>query len=502
MSTELPRERTYGNWRRPRSAGIGRLGLLGTGVLMGGIIVVIVAVATVGLLVAVVLLVLLAVGLGSLMVRDRHGQTGLQVLTVRAGWWRSRSVGAHLYRSGPLGRTGWGSFQLPGLLAQSRLTEARDSYDRPFAVLEVPATGHLSVVFATEPDGASLVDQEQIDVWVARWGDWLASLGDEPGVIAATVTVETAPDTGQRLRQEVEGRIDPNAPELAQQVLREVVDSYPLGSATIKAWVTLTFAAAVRGRRRRSDEFARDLATRLPGITQRLAGTGAGSALALTAQELCEVIRSAYDPEAARIIENAYAVGEIPKLSWVDVGPAAAEASWSSYRHDAAVSVSWAMSGAPRGEVHASVLWKLLAPHHEISRKRVTLLYRILDPGVAARIVEADKRNADFRVASAQRPSEHSMREQRSAVATAQEEARGAGLVDFGLLVTATVDGQGDRGDRLAEAEAAVENLAASARITLRRMYGSQDSAFAAALPLGLVLPRHLKVPQEIRSAL
>jgi hypothetical protein len=158
------------------------------------------------------------------------------------------------------------------------------------------------------------------------------------------------------------------------------------------------------------------------------------------------------------------------------------------------------MSGAPRGEVHASVLWKLLGPHHEISRKRVTLLYRILDPGVAARIVEADKRNADFRVASAQRPSEHSMREQRSAVATAQEEARGAGLVDFGLLVTATVDG--NSADRLAEAEAAVENLAASARITLRRMYGSQDSAFAAALPLGLVLPRHLKVPQEIRSAL
>ena len=40
MATGL-RERTYGNWRRPRSAGIGRLGLLGTGVLMGGIIVVI-----------------------------------------------------------------------------------------------------------------------------------------------------------------------------------------------------------------------------------------------------------------------------------------------------------------------------------------------------------------------------------------------------------------------------------------------------------------------------
>jgi hypothetical protein len=33
----------------------------------------------------------------------------------------------------------------------------------------------------------------------------------------------------------------------------------------------------------------------------------------------------------------------------------------------------------------------------------------------------------------------------------------------------------------------------------LRPAYGSQDSAFAAALPLGLVLPSHLRVPAELR---
>jgi hypothetical protein len=498
VSTEVRRERTYGNWRRPRSAGLGQLGLLGTAVLMGGMVVVILAVAIVGVLPALVLLALLALALGSLMVRDRHGKTGLQLVGVRLGWWRARSRGSHLYRSGPLGRTGWGTFQPPGLLAQSRLSEARDSYDRPFALLHVPQAAHFTVVFATEPDGASLVDEEQIDVWVARWGEWLASLGDELGVHGASVTVETAPDTGTRLRREVQARIDPRAPAVAQQVLHEVVDSYPLGSATIKAWVALTFADASRGRRRGSAEFARELATRLPGISQRLHGTGAGSARPLSAQELCELVRAAYDPAAGRVIEDAYAAGVVPTLRWSDAGPAACESSWGAYRHDGAVSVSWAMSAASRGEVHASVLWKLLAPHRDIARKRVTLLYRVLDPGVAARIVEADKRNADFRVNSAQRPSERSLREQRSAIATAQEEARGAGLVDFGMLVTATVEGE----ERLAEAEAAIENLAATARLTLRRVYGSQDSAFAAALPLGLVLARHLKVPQEIRAAL
>ena len=501
MTVEGVQERTYGNWRRPRSAGLGQLGLVGTGVLMSGVVVVILAVAIVGVIAALVVLAGLGLLLSSLLVHDRHGRTGAQLITARIGWWRARGRGSHLYRSGPLGQVPWGTFQLPGLAAASRLSEWRDGYDRPFALLSVPSVGHHTVVVAVAPDGASLVDQEQIDVWVARWGQWLASLGDEAGVVAASVTVETAPDTGDRLRREVGSRIDPHAPELAQRVLREIVEDYPAGSATIKAWVALTVAGSYRGRRGGSEEVARDLATRLPGITQRLRGTGAGTARPVAAQELCEVVRGAYDPQAARTIEEARGQGQTPKLRWLDTGPAAAEARWDSYAHDGAVSVTWAMSSAPRGEVQSDVLWQLLAPHRDVARKRVTLLYRVLDAGTAARVVEADKRNADFRVNSATRPSERALREQSSAWATAQEEARGAGLVDFGVLVTATVEDRGDASE-LAQAAATVETLAATARLGIRRVYGSQDSAFLACLPLGFVLPRHLKVPDEIRRAL
>ena len=86
----------------------------------------------------------------------------------------------------------------------------------------------------------------------------------------------------------------------------------------------------------------------------------------------------------------------------------------------------------------------------------------------------------------------------RAAAATASEEASGAGLVNFGLLVTATVDDL----EKEADARAAIDNLAATARLRLRPVYGSQDSAFAAALPLGLVLPKHIKVPAELREKL
>jgi hypothetical protein len=47
-----------------------------------------------------------------------------------------------------------------------------------------------------------------------------------------------------------------------------------------------------------------------------------------------------------------------------------------------------------------------------------------------------------------------------------------------------------------------VESLAATARLRLRRAFGAQDSAFAACLPLGLVLERYLAVPSQVRSKL
>ena len=159
--------------------------------------------------------------------------------------------------------------------------------------------------------------------------------------------------------------------------------------------------------------------------------------------------------------------------------------------------MTWAMTGAPRGEVHSNILARLLAPSRQVARKRVSILYRIIDPGVAARQVEADKRSADFR-ANGKRPSQRALRDQREAAVTAQEEARGAGLIDFAMLVTATVEGSDPQA--LAVAQATVENLAATARISLRRLYGSQDSAFAGSLPLGLVLGEYLKVPKTVRK--
>ena len=492
--------RTYGNWRKPTSPGILGLGSVGTGLLLASLVVLVITVMVAGLVQALILAAVLGIVLLAVLTKDAHGKNVLSRGGARMAWWSAKSRGSNIYRSGPLGRSLWGTYQLPGLAAPTRLSEHTDSYGRPFALLYTPATGSYSIVIGTEPDGAALVDQEQIDVWVADWGHWLANLGDEPGVEAASVTIETAPDSGTRLRREVLMNLDADAPAFAQGMLQEVADRYPAGSSTVKAFVAITFSAVNRqgGKRRQPDEMGRELAARLPGLTASLQATGAGAARPLSAQELCEAIRIAYDPAAAQLIDEAHAAGETPELSWTDVGPSAAQASWGGYRHDSAYSCTWAMTQAPRGNVQSGVLARLLAPHRDIARKRVTLLYRPVDAAKAAAIVEADLRAAEFRMTATNKPAARDSLAVRAAAATAAEEASGAGLVQFGMLVTATVADL----DRAPDARAAIDNLAATARLRVRPVYGSQDSAFAAALPLGLVLPKHIKVPAELRDKL
>ena len=464
-----------------------------------GIIATIVVMALVGLVPGLIVLALQAPLFLVTLKPGAEGRTPLQRLGVRLGGGWARRKGENLYRSGPLSRVPYGTHQLPGILAASQLSEARDSYDRPFAVLCHPWVRHLTVVIETEPDGASLTDQWQVDQWVAHHGQWLARLPREPGLVACQISVETTPDPGTRLRHMLDGRATEDPPAFAREVMDEIKATYPAGSADLKARIALTYRmVAPGGRRLNATEKAHEIATRLGNLTRELHGTGAGVAIPVDAQRLCEIVHSAYNPRAAELIEQARTVGQPALLRWDDVGPATAEARPQSYRHDGAVSVTWEMAEAPRGEVLESVLGGLLAPHGHIPRKRVTLLYRVISPGEAARMVDRDLHNAEFRVNMQARPSARAVREARAAKATAEEEAHGAALINVGMLVTATVlEEQG-----LPSAVAAIENLGPTARVNLRVAYNSQDSAFAAALPCGVWLPEHIRVPQALREAL
>lgn len=490
----------YGNWRQPARAGLGTLSGAATFVLFVVLVVTVVVNASFGLFPAFFTALVSGVFLVALVRKDRHGVTLIQRIGEVVMFHRARRKGLTLYRSGPAGKSPWGTCQLPGVLASTRLGEFADSWDRRFAVLAMPAVGSYAIVLGCQPDGASLVDQDQIDLWVARWGMWLADLGQEHGLVGAQAVVETTPDTGTRLRQEIQANLVEEAPEVARKVAGEVEMIYPSGTASVQVYIALTYQSAPRlgAKRRAMEEFGADMASRIPGLTASLAGTGAGIVRPLTAGEVRRVVRTAYDPASQALFDAADLSGQTVDLSWAECGPAGHDVLRDRYYHDSGVSMTWMMTQAPKGQVQSDLLARLLAPQKEIWRKRVALMYRPVDVARAAEIVESDVNAARARAANMRRPSAYAQMELRKAERSAQEEARGAGLENFGMIITST----GSTAAQMDDIRATVERLAAATRIQIRPVYGGQDAAFAAGLPVGIVPLRHSRVSESVRQAL
>ena len=482
--TQTPTVRTYGQWRLPKGAGLLGLGTAGTVILFVGIIAVLIGVL-VNLALGLVLAWVVVAVMAPLVVRI-NGRTGAQAVAARLAWWFGRRAGQHVYRSGPLSAVPGGTARLPGLLAPSMMLGAQDAYGRDFGLIKVPWARHYTAVLRCNADGAALVDTAHIDGWVANWGGWLAALAHDPGIAGVSVSIDTAPDSGQRLHSEVSRLIAPGAPELAVRVLDEAAATYPAGSAQVATRVAITWGPAMVAGRREDIDIAVEIGHRLPALAEGLARTGAGAAVPMSGHAIAEMVRVAYDPACAQDVDAAREAGDTG-ISWDDAGPIATQESWACLRHDSGLSATWAMEEAPRGAVLSGVLTQLLSPHPRLPRKRVTLIYRPHSPGDAAKIVDADVRDAIFNATKNPRATARATAELRAAEQSAGEEASGSGVVRFALLLTVTVG----EGEALDEAEAVVRTLAATARIRLRRAYGSQSAAFAASLGVGVLLPHH-----------
>ncbi len=519
--------RTYGNWRKPTSPGLPRLGMLGTAVAFGSLVLIMLVQMIAGLIAAGVCLVLVCLGLAPLVWRNRADRNGWQVLAAKGSWRIGRRRRQHLYVSSLTGPISFGAARLPGLLASSRLLSAITAHGEQFALIHLPSTKHFAVVIRVAPEGSQLVDVETVDEWVGSWGDWLVKLGHEANLEACSVTVETAPDPGSRLAAEVEAMLTDDAPALSRAMLTETAASYPHGSAAVTSYVTLTFSArrvshteaegvmgtgGGKSKRapsvRSAEQMAAQIGRRLPLLLHQLRSVGAGTGAAMTAAEVAETVRVAYDPAASTLLDRARAQqardlapneSPAPLVAWQDAGPIAQVESWDHLRHDSGASITWQMVDVPHGAVQSRILEQLLEADEHLARKRVTLIYRPHDPASAARVADADVRTAVGRASL--RKGEVKAGESlalASARQSASEQASGAGLTRFSMLVTATVDDPA----KLAQAAEVIDQLGPACQLRLRRCYFGQAAAFTAALGVGVVLPKHVAVPEVVRDYL
>lgn len=490
----------FGNLTVPRRSGLGGLSMGVSLALIPVVLLGILFMATGRWYIAFGLVVIAAVAVLLLKVTKRDGRSIYGRIALRLTQRVKEKSGRDVYLAGPTGKgTPDGATRLPGLMARSELAEFTDSYGNAFGLIRVAGAGvyNYSVVIEAHPDGDSLVDQEQIDHRVAVWGSWLTQRGLDEGIRGASVTIESSPDSGLRLTTLLQANRTESSPDYARAVTERIGETFQGGAPQLVARVTVTFD----GRRhdgktgdRGWEEMAEEIGTRLPGLAGGLQGTGAGAVRACTSQQITDFTRVAYDPTVASIVEQMQTDGGTG-LGWEDAGPSFAQDSFEYYRHDRAVSKSWTMYQGPEGHFTSSSLKRVLEPSPGLLRKRVTLLYRPIPAERTTALVQQEQNDAAFAGSQTRRNARAALR-QAAAAKTAAEEAQGAGLTRFGLVITITGTSEED----LKVWDKRIPGLLGPARLRVRPALANQAVTFQAGLPLGLVLPDHMLIPDTLRE--
>jgi len=479
--------RTYGGWRRTRGIGLFGLGPVATFIVIAAVLVPLVVLGTsprVGLLLCVPAAVVIALTCARI-----DGTPVLHTLQRRAQWTWASWRGYTSLRAGVLVEhpSAW---QLPGALAPTRLLSCEDGRGGHFGLVHDTRSGHLTATLRCAATSTWLVDGADADGWVANWHSWLASRGFDPMVQWVAVTVDTAPEPGSTLARNVAERIDPTAPQDALDLVHQLVEASPAASADVETRVSVTFDPARAGMPLTDlADAAAEVSRALAGMEAALAECGVTVLGRSRADELAGAVRVAFDPASRGDVESALHGSATPAddLTWETAGPVAAEESWDHYRHDSGLSVSWAWHEAPRQQVTSNVLVRLMSPSRY--PKRVTMLYRPMSAGAAARLLEDQVNAAAFREAyrrtQGRDATARDQADQERAMTAAREEALGAGVVLMSLYATVTVTDPND----LSAAVADLESRADQSKVRVRRLYGAQAVGFATTLPAGIYPP-------------
>ncbi|MEU8124921.1 SCO6880 family protein [Spirillospora sp. NPDC049024] len=478
--------RTYGGWRRRQGIGLLGLDTTSTFIALGTAMLLVLVAATAPRLLVYLLPPALIGGALSLI---RVGGVPLaRIVLARCRWHWGVWRGHTRYRAGVV-IDHPRAFQLPGVLAPLTLLSAEDGYGGRYGIVWDRRAGLLTATLRVVPASTWLADRSDADTWVASWGGWLAALGHMPAVRWVSVTVDTAPEPGSTLADAVDRAVVDTAPEPARTIMSELVRTAPAAAADVDTRVSITFdpKASAAGPKDLFEAVA-ELGRTLDGLASRLGGCGVSVLGRATAAEIAGAVRIAFDPDARGEVNRLLARPNSEEiLSWADAGPVAATEHTTHYEHDGGHSVSWAWHEPPRQNVRSDVLARLVAPGP--FPKRVTLQYRALPAAAASRVLQQEVNAAAFRAQFRRRTGrDETARDSWDAARARQaaaEEAMGAGVCLVSMYATVTVTDPG----QLQRAVAQVEASADSAKIRLRRLWGSQAAGFATTLPCGICPP-------------
>lgn len=407
----------------------------------------------------------------------RHGMSALAYYWAKLSWRRAARYDGTSYRRLLLPYPY--ALDLPGVGARSTLIKAHDpTTSRPVGVVHDRTTGYMTITTLLAPGGSLMAPTGAVQTSLRTWASVLDAMSTDEQIKGAAVTIQITPGAGEALGDDVAVRKDPNAPQLAKQIIDELVRTTPHATASVAPWMSVTVDPNASANP--PADLAEQVAEALRVVDSLdLSGTGTDIERRATDVDLRRIVRSAYDPAVFNSRDK-----EFEELGWSECGPQAADDGWEEYSHDGGVSTSWVLREMPRRPIPYSVLLPLLAPGRY--QRRITISYRVLDPYEGEAVLEREISHAHQRAQATAEVKGRAKWSQRAdaqrAERAAAQVAGGAQVVDWTLMVTATAR-------RTADLPAARQELARAVKATrgirMRSAYGAQAAVFAAQLPIG-----------------
>ncbi|MGW6570046.1 SCO6880 family protein [Streptomyces sp. NPDC054975] len=472
---EVPKTLMVEGFRARRSFGVGGLSK-GATMMAAAVLVADGLIATQAPVTLLVTLPVTLVVLGLAAAR-RHGMSALAYYWAKLSWKRAAKIDATSYRRLLLPHPY--ALDLPGVGASSTLIKAHDpTTGKPVGVVHDRATGRMTISTLLAPGGSLMAPTGAVHSSLQTWSSLLDAMSTDDQIMGASVTIQITPGAGEALGDDVKARQDPRAPQLAKQIVNELVRTTPHATASVAPWMSVTVDPTASANP--PADLAEQVAEALKVVDSLdLSGTGTDIERRATDIDLRRLVRSAYDPAVFNARD-----AEFSDLSWAECGPQAADDGWEEYAHDGGISISWVLREMPRRPIAYSVLLPLLAPGR--FQRRITLAYRVLDPYEGEAVLEREISHAHHRAQATAEVKGRAKWSQRADAARAEQAAAqvasGSQVVDWTLMVTVTARSTAELPAARQELERAVK---ATRSIRMRPAYGAQAAVFAAGLPLG-----------------
>jgi len=421
-----------------------------------------------------------------------------------------RVLGWASFRGGPAavtgraGRTvadGAEALGLPGELSELAIVSV-DTPAGPVGVIKDRRRGLYTLVLATEGSAFQLLTPDEQDARLASWGETLAGLANSTaGIIRVHLTDTTVPDCGDSLARRwlAEGGhgTDGTATSYGEllETARPVTQKHESHVALVldprKVRRQIRTLSGWRGNGQPGQPAGRDagagayLLQRAVAFADELTLAGVTVTGALPPRGVAKLLRTSYEPGARWAMEArgpAEPANPGGGAATDEAGPAAADASaWAYYRTDDTFHAVYWIAEWPRHDVPGVFLQDLIL--RTACERTLSVCLEPRDPRRAADEVARKQtaKGADENLRTRMGFGSTARNRREAAELSAQDEelANGEALYRFLGLIRISAPDLESLDRACGDIEIAAKNL------KLRRLYGEQDAAFNATLPLG-----------------